>query len=216
MKPSMKKLYGATDWITFILELNVAIVLGTICGCIVLGIGPSLQAGHHMAKLRHQQKSMPFFKTFCRYYKKVFKSANLIMVPVEFIYILPLGLILKQNGADLSRGFAIVLLISLVLVVMTLLTLFPMYEFYQLKTNQYFVSALRFISYNPIGCLLALLATALCVYLITLFPGVTLFIFGVAVYLNMGLYLRFFEQNEEKVQKTQQEEKKSLKGALEK
>ncbi|HIY58745.1 MAG TPA: DUF624 domain-containing protein [Candidatus Tetragenococcus pullicola] len=219
MKSNTKKIYAAADLITFILELNLALVVGIIVGFVILGIGPSLQASHHMAKLRHQQKSLPFFKTFFSYYKEIFWQANQLILPLEIFYVAPMIVLLTQHGDSLSRGLSIVLLISIVIGTMTVLTLFPMVEFYKVKTSRYVISASRFITYNPIGCLIALGCLALCLYVVKLFPGVTLFIFGLAVYLNMGFYLRFFEQNEEKVQKSQKEaslETNSLKGVLEK
>lgn len=219
MKSNTKKIYAAADLITFILELNLALVVGTIVGLVVLGIGPSLQASHHMAKLRYQQKSLPFFKTFFSYYKEFFWQANQLILPLEIFYVAPMIVLLTQHGDTLSRGLSIILLISIVIGTMTVLTLFPMVEFYKVKTSRYLLSAFRFITYNPIGCLIALGCLALCLYVIKLFPGVTLFIFGLAVYLNMGFYLHFFEQNEEKIQKSQKEaslETNSLKGVLEK
>ncbi|TNV69724.1 YesL family protein [Trichococcus shcherbakoviae] len=199
-----EKLYNGTEKIYDCLRLNSAVILGTLLGLGIFGLAPSLQAAHHVAKSIHQQKGINFYSSFFTYYRKHFIPSNKIFLSITLLYGLPMLAVQQLFLPHFGTGALLVFLVSQGAMLATLNTLFAMYEFYELPIRSYFPSALKFLTYNPFGCLLALLWLGICSTVSYLLPGLLPFLsIGVWVYGNMGLYLKYFEDNEDKVKGAQ-------------
>ena len=198
------KLYNGTEKIYDCLRLNSAVILGTLLGFGIFGLAPSLQAAHHVAKAIHRQQGMNLYSNFFSYYRKHFISSNRIFLAIVVLYRLPMLAVQQLFLPQLGTAALLVFLLSQGAMVATVNTLFAMYEFYELPIRSYFPSALKFLTYNPFGCLLALLWLGICSTVSYMLPGLLPFLsIGVWVYGNMGLYLKYFEDNEEKLKGAQ-------------
>lgn len=198
------KLYYGTEKIYDCLRLNSAILLGTLLGLGIFGLAPSIQAAHHVAKAIHRQQGIHFYSSFFSYYRQHFISSNKIFLAIAVLYGLPMLVAQHLLLPHFGTGSLLVFLLSQGAMLAALNTLFAMYEFYELPDRNYFFSALKFITYNPFGCMLALLWLGLCSTITYLLPGLLPFLsIGVWVYGNMGLYLKYFEDNEDKVKGAQ-------------
>lgn len=199
MKNLMDKFYGFSEMIFFSLKLNLAVIAGTITGLFFLGIGPALQAGHHMAKLEHQKRSLPFFKTYVGYYRDNFISANRIYLPLILLCGIPSYVVGECMIPYLTTPFIVMLAISQIIICGAVITALPLVEFYEIKPSRTVTTALKFMTHSPISCILSLIVSGLCLMAVYVIPALTIVIIGLWSYLNMGLYLRFFEENEKRV-----------------
>ncbi|AEG43583.1 YesL family protein [Isoptericola variabilis] len=67
-------------WVTLLVELNLMVLLGTLAGGVVLGLGPSLRAGSAVAAAMTADPTP--WRTFWRTWRRGFGRANLLFAPV--------------------------------------------------------------------------------------------------------------------------------------
>lgn len=197
----MAKLYEMMSSIYFCLKLNISFLVGCLVGLFFLGVGPSLLTVIHMVKLRQDGDEPPFISTFISTYRASFKAGNALILPLVILLSSSLYLLLYQNATK-SKVIIIMAIVSLVVEALMILTISSMYEYYQLSLKEYFLKALAFIGYNPVILAIPLLWLAVCVGASFFLPGIIPFLsIGVWGYVDVNIYTKIFDDNENKLQK---------------
>ena len=175
-----KKIYASAELIFYCLRINLCVLLGILMGGVLLGIGPGIQAGFHLAKLDIRKQGVPVLRTYLSYYKENFWRSNRIFGPILLIFGLPTVMVQLFVVTDLTIKGLVLYIISQCILITVVMTMFAMYQ--------------------PVGSLLGLLWFGICSTVTLLLPGLLPFVsIGIWIYGTMGLYLKFFEENEQKV-----------------
>lgn len=209
-----KKIYASAELIFYCLRINLCVLLGILMGGVLLGIGPGIQAGFHLAKLDIRKQGVPVLRTYLSYYKANFWRSNRIFGPILLIFGLPTIMVQLFVVTDLTIKGLVLYIISQCILITVVMTMFAMYEFYEIPAKRYFGFSLKFLTYQPVGSLLGLLWFGICSTVTLLLPGLLPFVsIGIWIYGTMGLYLKFFEENEQKVAAAAAEETSEMEEA---
>ncbi|WP_071130504.1 YesL family protein [Enterococcus timonensis] len=175
---------------------------GFILGLGIFGLAPSLRSIFHLAKLNHRHELIHPVRTFFHYYKKVFFKANQMLWPIFglIFFILWDTKIILSLGLEQEQFFVIFFSILQVILLLMITYSCSLSEFYELKVFETLKKSFQFTFYNLAGSVLTLLITGICFYLSTLLPGLIPF-FSIGFWINLvvGIHLRLFEVNEEKL-----------------
>lgn len=206
-KNMTEKIYGGLEIVTQIAAANFLILLGIVLGMGIFGIGPSIQSGHHLAKKIVKKETAKLSRTFFTEYKKVFISSNKLYLPIVLLFLLS-GYETNYLTANQQMTGVLLFLLSFVQVALLgmLMILFPLREYYEVPVSSSLQTSIKYLISNPVQSLLAFLWLGICYYGSWLLPGIIpFFTVGLWVFGNMGLYINFFNSNEEKIKKRQTE-----------
>lgn len=193
------KIYRGLSLIYVCAGLNVLFLLGTVAGLGIFGLAPSLLTTFHLAKLHHRQELNHPFKEYWRFYKKHFLTANKMLLPLFIVMAFTIwdGYLFQD-----SRGVLVALVVVEVILALMVIYASSMWQFYQLTPKVCLQKAFQFIFYNFLGSILTLLFSGICFYGSYLLPGIIpFFAIGFWCMVVMGIHLRLFEVNEEKLTK---------------
>lgn len=204
------KLYNGIQFLYFCGTVNFLFLVGVLAGGIIFGFGPSLIAAHQVVKTYHKKESDKVIKEFISAYRENFKLGNQLFL----LWFLIAAIIIIDNRIvqqlDINSPVISIVMNGLKLILISWgIVLAPMVTYYQLSVKKYFVNALYFVPYHLVGTCLALLWFGICFYGSFLLPGlIPVFSFGIWIVGNMGFYLRFFDENENRLKSMRGENSK--------
>lgn len=203
-----EKVYEFLSIITQCIIVNFLIVVGTILGLGIFGLGPSLIAGHDVFKNYHlKQEEAPTFRTFVQSYRKNFLLGNLLLLPLSCA----MGMVLLDSKIvdklplNLEIWGILVLVICQLFLLASMCCILPMSSFYQMRPLLYFRQTRIYLFHNTLVVVIALLWLAFCICCSTLLPGLLpLVSFGAWTFGNAAIFFRFFKKNERLLVKIKQ------------
>lgn len=99
-------------WATLLVEINVMVLLGTLAGGVVLGLGPALRAGSAVARAMTSEPTP--WRTFWRIWRSEFGRSALLFAPLVVVAMLlwfdgvAVGLLDGAARAGLQLGLVLV------------------------------------------------------------------------------------------------------------
>lgn len=197
-RTSIWKLYDLLNSLYFCIKINIAFILGTSLGLVILGFGPSLLATNSLIRKKQKKEEPPFFKTFFQEYFKSFKDGNLLLTP--YLLIISSDFFLLTRSSISNRFLIVMLLVGLVLLLQMVIISSTMYTYYSLKITDYYFKALCFLGYHLLPMLVPLGWLLICCLGSYYLPGIIPFLsFGIWAVINMGILVKIFNDNEEKL-----------------
>lgn len=206
-----QKAYNGLSALSICALLNLLFLLGILVGLGVFGLAPSLVTTFQLGRKYHQQALNKPIRTFFHSYKENFIVANKMLFPLFlalFIVWVDTQVILEKSWA-FSRSLLILLAICQIFILLWIIVASALFSQYWLTPFLYLKKGIQFIFYNAAGILLILLWTGICYYGSLLLPGlIPFFSFGLWILVASGIFLKLFENNEEKIDK--KEERKEI------
>jgi uncharacterized membrane protein YesL len=190
---------SALEWVPLAIVLNALVLLGTLAGLVVLGLGPSLVAASTVARAHVRGDLPPVWSTFWRTWR-----AELVPGTVAFLPLLTL-LIMAWVNLSVVAGGSLAWLLPLAWLMVGVLAvacawLASLRAHYDLSPLRSALTALRMVLARPLPSVLLLLATAAVVYVtscwVILAPLVSV---GGAVIITTYVATRTFDDNEAKL-----------------
>jgi uncharacterized membrane protein YesL len=190
---------SALEWVPLAIAINALVLLGTLAGLVVLGLGPSLVAGATVARA-HVRGDLPSaWSTFWRTWRAE-------LVPANASY-LPLLVLLAMAWVNLSvvAGGALAWLLPLAWLMVGFLGvacawLAPVRAYYDLGPLRAAVTALRMTLARPLPSVVLLLSVSAVVYVTSLWTILFILVsVGAAVLLTTYVATRTFDDNEKKL-----------------
>ncbi|WP_226899350.1 YesL family protein [Nonomuraea phyllanthi] len=195
------KVQAACSEIFWAARLNLMWIVFTVLGGVVLGWGPATVAAYAMAR-RHARGESIHWLDFWTVYRREFVRASLLVLPValvatvlagNYLYLSALG---PEPGALRIATYAALLVLAAVGVYIG-----PLYAHYELPLWAYLPKASLLALTRPASTVLLLFALSAIAYVTATVPLLAPIIsVGAWIYLNTWLCLRFFEENEARLQ----------------
>jgi uncharacterized membrane protein YesL len=190
---------SALEWVPLAIVVNVLVLLGTLAGLVVLGLGPSLVAGATVARSHVRGDLPPVWSTFWRTWRAE-------LAPGTMAY-LPLLALLAMAWANLSvvAGGSLAWLLPLAWLMVGFLGvacawLAPLRAYYSLSPLRAAFTALRMTLARPLPSVVLLLCVAAVLYVTSLWPILFLLVsVGAGVLLTTYVATRTFDDNEAKL-----------------
>ncbi|MEV1130033.1 DUF624 domain-containing protein [Agromyces sp. NPDC049794] len=191
--------HQVTDWVLWIMAVNLAWLAFTLLGGVVFGVAPATIAAAVLTRRRLAGDGFRFVSEFSSTWRREFLRANLVLLPVFAVAVL-----LGVNLASFARlGMhlpAILSGVAFTIVAVVALVLVPLYAHYDLPLRRYATTALRFAVANPAAALLLAVTTVLIVGVTTVLPGLLPFVtVGAVLVSDTALGLAFFRTNDRRV-----------------
>jgi uncharacterized membrane protein YesL len=196
------RLYHAADEVVWAIKLNALWFVFTLLGGVALGIGPATVTAYSLARRRCLDESFHAFPAFWAGFKREFGRGSLLVLPLvgiasvlftNYLYFASLG----------SRGSAARLASFVALLVLVIIGayLLPMAVHYDLRARDRLPKASLVALTRPAASLLLLFVFVSVAYVAQSFPvlGAVLAVGG-WIQLNTWLCLRFFAENEARLQ----------------
>ncbi|NUO60829.1 MAG: DUF624 domain-containing protein [Hamadaea sp.] len=195
------RLYEAADEVFWALQLSLCWLLFTLIGGVVLGAGPATLAAYAVARRHARNESFQIWSAFAAQYRREFGRGSLVVLPLagavlllvtNYHYFASLG-----PAATAGRVTTGVALVALLVVVAYLL---PMTVHYDLRTFAYLPKASLFALTRPAASALLLLVGSAFVFAVQVYPFLAIAAIGGWIQLDTWLCLRFFAENEARLQ----------------
>jgi uncharacterized membrane protein YesL len=196
------RLYGAADELVWTVKLHFLWVAFTLLGGVILGVGPATVAAYTLARRRISGESFHALPAFTAVYRREFVRGSLLVLPVlgaatvlfaNYLYFSALG-----RAGTVPRLATFAALLALVVISAYLL---PMSVHYDLRARDCLAKASLVALTRPASSLLLLFVAVAVAYAANTFPFLGL-VLGVGgwIQLNTWLCLRFFAENEARLQ----------------
>jgi len=193
----MQLAYSVCSAVTWMAALNLAWMLGTALGGVLLGAGPATAAAHTLARRRLRGEGVRFVRDFASEYRAQWRTANLAFAPLVLV-----AISLAFTGAYLVESHAAWPAIAAYVVVAALAVgaggvMAPMYAHYELPWCRYTSMSLRFALAMPWAWVLVLALAAAVVLVTLIVPALFWFVsIGAWIYLDTALCLTLFAAND--------------------
>ena len=194
--------YNLFDELVWIAALNGLILLHSVLGGLLLGVGPSLVAASTLVRKRQSGEQVRMFRDFWNEYRSEFTRVNAIALPTT----LALGaLALSWNyfatGNDLvSNVLSVIAAVVLVVAIGITSIAVPLSSHYDIPARRVIPAALAIALSSPLLLILSLAIIAAAVTLTYTLPGLLpFFTFGAVSYVTTRLALDFFNRNEKRL-----------------
>jgi uncharacterized membrane protein YesL len=196
------RLYNAADEVVWAIKLNALWIVFTLLGGVALGIGPATVAAYSLARRRCLGESFHALPAFWATFKREFGRGSLLVLPLagiasvlftNYLYFASLG----------SRGSAARLASFVALLVLVIIGayLLPMAVHYDLRARDLLPKASLVALTRPAASLLLLFVFVSVAYVAQSFPVLgAVLATGGWIQLNTWLCLRFFAENEARLQ----------------
>ncbi|MDE1547595.1 YesL family protein [Jeotgalibaca caeni] len=204
-----QKVYSGLNHLYICAILQALFVLGFVLGLGIFGLGPSFVTTMEVAKEYHQHKLTKPLRVYLEKYKKNFVLANKVFLPqcIVFAFIEVDKQINFGWSGEVQGIFLSILVITQFLLFISMMTSGALLTSYWLRPLEAIKKSMPFIFYNIGGMLLIILWTGICYYGSLLLPGlIPFFSFGLWIVVIEGMYLRLFENNEERMMESQKEQ----------
>ncbi len=196
------RLYDAADEVVWAIKLNALWIVFTLLGGVALGIGPATVTAYSLARRRCIGESFHALPAFWTGFKREFGRGSLLVLPLvgiasvlftNYLYFASLG---SRGSAARLASFA-----ALLVLVIIGAYLLPMAVHYDLRARDLLPKASLVALTRPAASLLLLFVFVSVAYVSQSFPvlGAVLAVGG-WIQLNTWLCLRFFAENEARLQ----------------
>ncbi|GIH80089.1 YesL family protein [Planobispora longispora] len=192
------RLYAACDELVWAVRLNLAWIVFTLAGGVVLGVGPATVAAYTLARRHARGEAVRLWPEFAGAYRREFARGSLLVLPPlavagvlygNYLYFSALGLGTAPPGLATLAG-----LVTLAAVTTYLL---PMYVHYDLRPLACLPRASRLALARPASTVLLLFVFTAVAFAAATFPFLALALAaGAWIQLDTWLCLRFFAENE--------------------
>lgn len=200
-----EKYYSFFSAVLDFILVNFCMILGTLLGLIVFGIGPSLIAGHEISRKYHFYGDCGnrVVRDFFRIYKRNFIAGNRLCLPILIFFICLLGdqYIFSNSIFAHNLWLLLFMCVSQLLGLLYLCAVIPLTLYYQVTKGTVLKKTFEFLICNPLVCVLTILWWTLCLTICRCFPVFYLLISGLWVFGNGGLYTRAFIKNDQLINK---------------
>ncbi|NUR73829.1 MAG: DUF624 domain-containing protein [Hamadaea sp.] len=195
------RLYEATDELLWSIKLTLIWLLFTLIGGVVLGAGPATLAAYTVARRHARNESFHIWPAFTAAYRRDFGRGQLTVLPLagaalllvtNYHYFAAMGP--GGSPARVATGVALVLLLVVAAY------LLPMLVHYDLRPFAYLPKASLFALTRPGASALLLLVLSALAFAVQLFPLLAVAAIGGWIQLDTWLCLRFFAENEARLQ----------------
>ncbi|MEJ3750359.1 DUF624 domain-containing protein [Actinomycetes bacterium KLBMP 9797] len=183
-------------------KLNVLWIVFTLAGGVVLGIGPATIAAYTLARRRALGESFQSWPAFAAAYRREFvRGSLLILPPAGMAALLVTNYFYFASVGSAGAGFRLATVVALAALVLITAYALPMYVHYDLRMVTLFPKASLFALTRPAASVLLLFVFTAIGYATVTFPFLVLVLaIGGWVQLNTWLCLRFFAENEARLQ----------------
>lgn len=194
-----EKMYTVFSIICSVITVNLMFIIGCLIGGVVLGIGPSLLAGHEIFKRYHLYKEEIPYSVFVKAYKENFVSGNILLFPFLFIFgVLLFDTQLLSNTKQLNNYTLVTFALVVFFLFACLACIVPMYLFYKLSYSQYFIKTIQYLIRNPLPLVESLIWISICICGSSILPGIIpFFSCGLWLFGNSAIFFRMFTRNEQ-------------------
>ncbi|NNC12762.1 DUF624 domain-containing protein [Planctomonas sp. JC2975] len=189
---------AVAEFVTWIAKVNLAWIVLTLMGGIVLGFAPAAFAAVAMCRERLRSGHDPRLGEFFATWRRDFWRANAVLLPVAVVD----ALIVTAFTLALQASVLLAIVVGIVVLVAVLATvLLPvLYANYAISLTRYVPTATRFVLSNPVSMLLLALTCAAVVVASVLVPALVVFVsIGAWVQFSTALCLSFFHYNDERL-----------------
>lgn len=195
--PAMSiRLQAACSEVVWAARLNALWIVFTLLGGVVLGIGPATVAAYTLARRHARGETIHGWAEFWRVYRREFVRASLLVLPLAVAATVLAGNFLYFANAG-ATGWQAATLVALAALAAVGCYLGPLYAHYDLPLAAYLPKASLLALTRPASSVLLLFVLAAVVFATAAAPLLALVLSaGAWIYLNTWLCLRFFEENE--------------------
>ncbi|MHA7984551.1 YesL family protein [Rathayibacter sp. CAU 1779] len=186
------------EFVTWIAKVNLAWIVLTLMGGIVLGFAPAAFATVAMCRERLRSGHDPRLGEFLATWRRDFWRANAVLLPVAVVD----ALIVTAFTLVVQASVLLAIVVGVVVLVAVLATvLLPvLYANYELPLARYVPTATRFVLSNPVSMLLLALTCAAVAVVSVFVPALVVFVsIGAWVQFSTALCLSFFHYNDERL-----------------
>lgn len=194
-------LCGAVTWMAL---LNVAWLLTTVLGGVVLGAGPATAAAYTLSRRRLRGDGIRFFHDFWEAYRLQWRTANLVFVPVVVVGISLVFTCTYVTDAHAPWPVQVIVAVATAIVVGVCGILGPMYAHYELPWHRTIVTASRFALVTPWAVIVVVALAAALAAATLIVPALFWFLtIGAWIHLDMALGLALFAVNDRRLEEEQ-------------
>lgn len=192
------RLYDAAELLMWVAALNLAIVVFTALGAVVVGLAPAIVAAATVSRARLRGDAQPLLRTFARVWRRELVRANLLLAPFGVA-----ALLLATNLAAFSADggpLVVALWVAVALVVLTAMFSATMYVHYDLPLRRYPPTAVRYLLHDLPATVLVVAVTAIAALVTFVLPGLLVVLaVGAWVYAVCGICLSCYVRNDQLV-----------------
>ena len=195
--------------------LNALWLVFTLLGGVLLGIGPATAAASVVVRRRMRGESI-HLGDFAAVWRRELLRGSVVMLPVIAAILLLYTNYLYFSALGPRAGAArLVTLAALVLAIGAGSYVAPMYAHYNLRLYQYFPKAMRFALGRPLSTVLLLFVFAAFAFASAVMPILLAVIsFGAWWQASTWLCVRFFQENEDRLAGSAEQDPQHLQPAL--
>lgn len=189
------RLWDAAELLMWVAGLNLAILVFTMLGAVVLGLAPALVAAATVSRARLRGDAQPLFRTFARTWWQELVGANLLLAP----FALAAALLAVNLAAFAGGGGPLVIAMWVALALVALATTFAvtMYVHYDLPRRRYATTAVRYLLHDLPATALVVAVTAVAAVVTGFVPGLLAVVsIGGWCYAVCGICLSCYARND--------------------
>ncbi|MGA0567953.1 DUF624 domain-containing protein [Rathayibacter sp. KR2-224] len=194
------------ETVTWIAKVNLAWMLVTVLGGVVLGFAPAAFATAELCRSRLRSGHDARLRDFITAGRRQFWRANAILLPVVVVdVLLATALTLAAQSGSVLAAMAVGIVVLIAVLATVLLPV--LYANYDIPLARYVPTATRFVLANPVSMLLLALTCAAVALASALLPALVPFVsVGAWMQFSSALCLSFFHANDQRVAATAEED----------